>query len=148
MIPRSWVVRAPGGQAASGTRDPGVTKLLGSYDPVVLGMLEHLEWSCFCMFWDWLRSLGPRSAQGTAQTGRNLCHWLGGVPGCLGPAGPSYSRCWCRCCGPLTSDPMILGVLECLGLGLPLSVVGLAAEFSPKVCSGHQPGHTRRNLCH
>ena len=35
------------------------------------------------------------------------------------------------------SDPMILGVLECLGVELPLGVVGLVAEFGPKVCSGH-----------
>jgi hypothetical protein len=34
---------------------------------------------------------------------------------------------------------MILGVLERLGLDLPLDVVGLAAEFAPKFCSGHQP---------
>ena len=41
-------------------------------------------------------------------------------------------------CVLLTSDPMILGVLEHLGVDLPLGVVGLAAEFPPKVCSGHQ----------
>jgi hypothetical protein len=34
---------------------------------------------------------------------------------------------------------MILGVLEYLGVDLPLAVVGLAAEFGPKDCSGHQP---------
>jgi hypothetical protein len=34
---------------------------------------------------------------------------------------------------------MILGVLECLGVDLPLDVVGLAMEFMPKVCSGHWP---------
>jgi hypothetical protein len=32
---------------------------------------------------------------------------------------------------------MILGVLEHLGVELPLGVVGLAAEFMPKVSSGH-----------
>jgi hypothetical protein len=32
---------------------------------------------------------------------------------------------------------MILSVLECLGVGLPLGVVGLA-EFVPKVCLGHR----------
>ena len=36
-------------------------------------------------------------------------------------------------------DPLILGVLECLGVELPLGVVGLAEELAPKVCSGHQP---------
>jgi hypothetical protein len=34
-------------------------------------------------------------------------------------------------------DPVILGVLERLGVELPVGVVGLAAEFTPKVCSGH-----------
>ena len=34
-------------------------------------------------------------------------------------------------------DPLVLGVLEHLGVELPLGVVGLAAEFVPKVCSGH-----------
>ena len=32
-----------------------------------------------------------------------------------------------------------LGVLEHLGVELPLSIVGLAAEFVSKVCSGHEP---------
>ena len=31
------------------------------------------------------------------------------------------------------SHPMTLGVLERLGVGLPLSVVGLAVEFTAKV---------------
>jgi hypothetical protein len=44
------------------------------------------------------------------QTGRNLCHWSGRVPGCLGPNGLSYVQCWGRCCILLTSDPMILGL--------------------------------------
>jgi hypothetical protein len=29
-------------------------------------------------------------------------------------------------------DSLILGMLECLGVELPLGVVGLAAEFAPK----------------
>jgi hypothetical protein len=32
---------------------------------------------------------------------------------------------------------MILGVLECLGVELPLGVVGLNLELEIKVCSGH-----------
>ena len=40
-----------------------------------------------------------------------------------------------RCCVFLTSDPTILGVLECLGVVFPLGAV----EFVPKVCSGHSP---------
>jgi hypothetical protein len=69
------------------------------------------------------------SAQGLlralAQTGTNPCHWSGGIPGCLGPAGPSYFRCWDRYCVLLTSDSMILVVLESLGVELPLGVIGL-----------------------
>ena len=37
----------------------------------------------------------------------------------------------------LTSDPMILGVLEILVVDLALGVVGLVMELVPKVCSGH-----------
>jgi hypothetical protein len=33
---------------------------------------------------------------------------------------------------------MILEVLECLEVELPLGVLGLAVEFTPKVCSGLQ----------
>ena len=36
-------------------------------------------------------------------------------------------------------DAVVLGMLECLGVELPLGVVGLAAEFGHKVCSGHWP---------
>jgi hypothetical protein len=73
------------------------------------------------------------------EIGRNLCHWSGGVPGCLCPAGPSYSWCWGRCCILLTSNPMIPGMLELLGGELLLGVLGLAGEYAPKVCSGCWP---------
>jgi hypothetical protein len=46
----------------------------------------------------------------------------------LHPSGPSYSWCWGRCCVLLTSDPLILDVLEHLGVELPLGAVGLGAE--------------------
>ena len=36
-------------------------------------------------------------------------------------------------------DPQVPGMLGCLGVELPLCVVGLAADFAPKVCSGHEP---------
>jgi hypothetical protein len=49
------------------------------------------------------------------QTGRDPLYWLGGVPGSLGPSGTSYFWCWGRC-DFLTSHPMILRVLECLGV--------------------------------
>ena len=41
--------------------------------------------------------------------------------------------------GLLGSWALGLLELEHLGVELPMSVVGLAAEFGPKVCSGHQP---------
>ena len=53
-----------------------------------------------------------------------------GVSVSLDPAGPSYSRCWGRCCGLLSYDS---GLVE-----LPLGVVGLGEVLVPKVCSGHQ----------
>ena len=34
---------------------------------------------------------------------------------------------------------MVLGLLNHLGVELPQGVVGLAAEFAPKVCSGPGP---------
>jgi hypothetical protein len=52
----------------------------------------------------------------------------------LGSSGlnvPTYFLCWGRCCVFLTSNPMILGVLECLEVDLPLGVKGLAVEFKP-----------------
>ena len=36
-------------------------------------------------------------------------------------------------------DPVVLDVLELLEMELPLGVMGLTAEFMPKVCSEHQP---------
>ena len=36
-------------------------------------------------------------------------------------------------------DPLILDMLEHLGVELSLGVVGLAVELSLKVCSGHWP---------
>ena len=43
---------------------------------------------------------------------------------------------------------MILGMLDCLGVELPLRVVELAVEFVPKVCLGHRPRQTRRKPHH
>ena len=100
-----------------------MTKLLGSW--------------IFWVLWDWLQSSCPRSAQDTGLDQKDLCHWSGRVPQCLGPAGPSYFQCCGRCCILLTSDPMILGVLDHLRVELPLGVVGLTAEFVSKVCLGH-----------
>jgi hypothetical protein len=65
------------------------------------------------------------------QTAKNRSHWSGRVPVSLDPAGPGYSVLE-QTLFLLTSDPMILGVLEHLGVEPPLGAVGLAAEFVPK----------------
>ena len=69
-----------------------------------------------------------------AQTDQKECvpHCSNRVPVCLGPASSSYSWCWGQLCVLLTSDNLILGVLEHLGMELSLGVVWLAAdgEFS------------------
>jgi hypothetical protein len=43
-------------------------------------------------------------------------------------------------------EPVVLGMLEHLGVELPLGVVGLATKFVPKVCSGPKvcPGQWSR----
>ena len=84
----------------------------------------------------WLWSLCPRSAQGagpdrlegTCATGlvEFLRAWVLLVP--------VTSSVGDRCCVLLTSDLLILGSLECLGVELSLGVVGLTAEFGLKVC--------------
>jgi hypothetical protein len=47
-------------------------------------------------------------------------------------------------------DSVILGMLEYLGVKLPLGVVGLAAEFVPRFCAGCWPRERerRKNPCH
>ena len=109
-----------------------MTKLLESCDPVMLGLGVELTLGVVGLN----AEFSPKVCSGhqPRQTRRDPCYWSGGVPVCLGHAGPSYSQCWDRCCVLLTSDPMILGVLELLGVALPLGVVGLAMEFVPKVC--------------
>ena len=84
-----------------------------TYDPVILGVLEHLGVELPVGV---VGQAVQFTLRAPAQTGRNLCNWSGGVPGCLGPTGPTYFWCWGRCCILVTSDPMILGVLECLGV--------------------------------
>ena len=104
-----------------------MTKLLGSWDPMILGVLEHLGVELPLGVVGLGAKLMPKVCSGyqLRQIRRNLCHRSGGVPVCLGPTGPSYSQCWNRCCVLLTSDPMILGVLEHLGFELTLGIVGL-----------------------
>ena len=80
-----------------------------------------------------------------AQTGRNPSHGSGGVPEFLNTTGPSYSWwCWNRCYVLLTSEPMILSVLECLGVELPLGILGPAEEICAQSLL-RAPAQTRRN---
>jgi hypothetical protein len=110
---------------------------LWSYDPGCVWAPGNGNFSGCCGTVCSVRSQGLLSA--LAQAGRNPWLWLSGFTGWLGPVVPSNFWCWGRCCVLFTSDPMILGVLEHLGVELPLGVVGLAVEFVPKVCSGYQP---------
>lgn len=89
--------------------------------------------SFFCVIGLATRGRTQGLLRALAQTGQNLSHWPGGVPGYLGSVGPSYFRCWGRCYVLFTSDPVVLGMLECLGVDLPLGVVGLTEEFASKV---------------
>jgi hypothetical protein len=57
----------------------------------------------------------------------------------LGPWDPGVTKLLRSCAS------LILGMLEHLGVALPLDVVGLAAEFVPKVCSGCWPRQMGRN---
>ena len=140
LILRSWCVRAPGSQSASGTlrswfdHIPGI---LGSYGPGYVKVPGNGSSSVCCG--TGFRVHTQSLLRTPVQTRNNPCHWSGRFPGFLGLAGPSYFRCWGRCCVLLASDSMILGMLECLKVELPLGVVGLAAEFGPKVCSGSVP---------
>ena len=78
-----------------GSRDPGVTKLLGSWDPLILGVLEHLGEEPSQRVVGMAAEFVPKVFSGhqTIQTKRNPCHCSGGVPACLSPAGPSYFQC-------------------------------------------------------
>ena len=140
VVSESWHQVASGSQRTWCDQDPGIL----------------LSWAC--------KSPWEGSSSGCCGTGCRVCfqgllrevaqthweepsHWSGGVPAYLGPPGPSKSQCWDRCC-VFTSEPMILVMLEYMRLELPLGVFGLAVKFAPKVCSGHQPRQTGRNLCH
>jgi hypothetical protein len=119
-----------------GSWDPGVTKPLGILCCVRAPGSGASSGCCRTGF----RVPAQDLFRALAQTRWNPCHWSGGVPVSLDTAGPSYSWwCWDRCCVLLTSDPMILGEFECLGVELPLGVVGLAAKFGSKVWSGLRP---------
>lgn len=61
------------------------------------------------------------------QTGRDLCHWQSSKnPVTLGVGADAVA------------SPVILGISEYLGVGLPLGVIGVVAKLAPKVCSGYR----------
>ena len=70
-----------------------MTKLLGSWDPVVLDVLELLEMELPLGVMG-LTSLGVCTQFKLAQTRRNPGHWSGEVPMSLDLFDPSYSG-WC-----------------------------------------------------
>jgi hypothetical protein len=100
--------------------------LLDPFLPVILVVSELLRvqlslWPCDpVILWSWnlgcVRAPGSQAASGIL---RFLCDQDPGIPGSRVSVG--------------------LGMLEHLGVGLPLVVMGLATEFVSKVCSGHRP---------
>ena len=118
-----------------------MTKLLGSWDLMIQGMLEclgvELPLGVVGLAVEFASKvcsgLQPDRLEVTCASG--LAEFL---HVCIPPALVTTSV-GDRCRVLLTSDPLILGTLECLGVELPLGVVVLAAEFVPKVCSAPQP---------
>lgn len=82
------------------------------------------------MLWYLVRNRHPRSAQGTGSDPKDpmslpgqelLCPWIPGVTSGIGAV-------------VVASSLLILGMLEHLGIGLPLGVLGKDAEPVPKFC--------------
>ena len=92
--------------------------------------LGIVRWLLSLCLWS-AQGAGPDRPEGTCATG--LAEFWGAYV-LLVTVIPDVEE---RCCVLLTSGPLILSVLEHLGVELPLGVVGLAGEFVPKVCSGH-----------
>jgi hypothetical protein len=79
----------------SGTgRTTQETDISGSCQQALVG-IHNSVWISW-LFMGWIPRWGT--------TGRNLWHWLGGLPGCLGPAHSSYSLAL----GQMFSSPLIL----------------------------------------
>jgi hypothetical protein len=85
-------VRVLGSQPASKTLRSWcdqVLWILGSYDPGCV-RAPGSEASSGC-YWTGCRVQFQGLLRALAQTGKNPCHWSGGVPASLDPAGPSWS---------------------------------------------------------
>jgi hypothetical protein len=98
---------------------------------VILGMLEHLGVELPLGIVGLAVEFAPKVCSGnlpkqertfTAGQAGFLCPWIWLVPVIPGVGIDVF----------LTSDSMVLSMLECLELELPLGVVGLDAEFVPK----------------
>ena len=100
---------------------------------MILGMLEYLgvelPLGIVGLAAESAQGTRPDRPEGTRATGlaEFLHAWVLPVP-----VTPGVEN---RCCVLLTSDLLILGPLEHLVVELPLGIVGLGAEFAPKVCS-------------
>ena len=118
--------------------DPGTLNIWADVVafPMILGVSEHLGVRLP------LRVVGvgaepaPKSAPGAGSNWKEpvplaswgfLCPWIPGVP--VIPSVGAYV---------VASSPVVLGMLEHLGVELLLGVVGLCTEPAPKVCSGHR----------
>ena len=117
--------------------DPGVTKLLGSWDPLTLAILDLQVVELPLGVMGLAAEFASKDCSGPCprQNGCNPYHWSGGVPACLCLSGTLYSRCWgMMLCLPLvwSSDPMNV---RCLAVELPPGVIRLATEFACKVYS-------------
>jgi hypothetical protein len=150
---RSWVYRAPGSQAASGilkswcNQDPEILMCLLLGVKLPLGIVEQGSWTCknSCHLGhvrapgSWTSSgcfgTGCRaSAKGLlstqAQTWRNLFHRL--LTGACTPGSWGLPVTQDLGADVVPSSPVILGMLEHLGVKFVLCVVGLGEELSLK----------------
>jgi hypothetical protein len=109
-----------------------VTKLLGSWDPLILGMLEHLGVELPLG----VVEFAPKVCSGcwSRQTRRNPCHWSGGVPVCLGSSGLSYYRCW-----GLMLCPPHLWFSSTGHIGVPKSAFASECCRASRVCTQGLP---------
>lgn len=106
---------------------------------MILGMLECLGIELLLDVMGLGEELGHNVCSGHQLRPVRICAtgWVG-VPMSLDLASPSFFCCCVRAdnVGP---SPMILGMLEYLGIELLLDVVGLGEELEPKFCSGNRP---------
>ena len=110
--------------------DPEILVCPRSWDPKILGMLEHLGVESLLWAVRLALEFVPKVVWCRLEEPEPLVGWGSCVPG----------SCWIQLllvyleqmlCS--TTDTKILGMLECLVVEAPLGVVRLATEFAPKV---------------